>query len=45
MVNRYPIHSSAPTELQEVCTTPEINTVDGNHDDPCPIDFRVIAHR
>ena len=51
MIGRYPIHSAAPLELQEVCapsrpptTGHQIIPLDVDDDNSCPIDFRVIVH-
>ena len=44
MVSRYPIHPAAPSELRDLCNTPIISAVEDGYDDPCPVDFKVIAH-
>ena len=43
MLSRYPFHSSTPSELRKICAEPEINTVDNDHDNPCPVDFKYIS--
>ena len=43
MLSRYPIHSVTSDEIKQMCTVLEVNSVEEQDNDSCPIDFRVIA--
>ena len=44
MISRYPLHSSLPFDISDLCVEPEINAVNIGNDDPCPIDYQLISH-